>query len=117
MTEKDLLKNQEISQILSQPEIIDLDRRNYFEGILQIVPTPLGNLQDLSIRSFYALEEADVIVCEDTRVTGKLFKLLKNRNFKERIQDIETDNDDKYNDDMIFRSYKNNQLKNTFNPE
>lgn len=39
---------------------------------LFIVATPIGNLEDLSRRAERVLREADVVVCEDTRVTGKL---------------------------------------------
>ncbi len=43
---------------------------------LYIVPTPIGNLDDLSKRSHALLAAADVIACEDTRVTGKLLHLI-----------------------------------------
>ena len=41
-------------------------------GRLLVVGTPIGNLEDLSPRARRALSEADVIFCEDTRVTAKL---------------------------------------------
>lgn len=41
-------------------------------GKLTIVPTPIGNLADMTPRALDALREADVICAEDTRVTGKL---------------------------------------------
>ena len=41
-------------------------------GILSVVGTPIGNLGDASPRSLRTLGEADLVLCEDTRVTGKL---------------------------------------------
>ena len=41
-------------------------------GLLSVVGTPIGNLEDASPRVRRALGEADVVLCEDTRVTGRL---------------------------------------------
>lgn len=46
-------------------------------GILSIVATPIGNMEDMTFRAVRTLQEVDAIACEDTRVTVKILERYK----------------------------------------
>lgn len=47
---------------------------------LTVVPTPVGNLEDMTFRAIRVLKEADLVLAEDTRTTGILFKHFEIQN-------------------------------------
>lgn len=68
------------------------------QGKLYLVPTPVGNLKDITLRALELLGSCDIILAEDTRNTGML---LKHYNIDKPLQSYHAHNEhDKYKDVM-----------------
>ena len=73
---------------------------------LYLIPTPIGNLDDITVRALKTLESVDFVLCEDTRETGKL---LSKYDIKKRLVSCHEFNEDK------IRSYVVDELRNGLN--
>ena len=65
---------------------------------LYLIPTPIGNLDDITVRSLNTLKTVDVILCEDTRDTGLL---LSHYDIKKKLVSCHEYNEDKIIDNVV----------------
>ena len=67
-------QGQKWSQSLHSPyfQILEDARVSFKRGTLYVAATPLGNLADITLRTLALFDAADIILAEDTRVTGQL---------------------------------------------
>ena len=67
---------------------------------LYLVPTPIGNLEDISLRAIRILKEADLVLAEDTRNSGHL---LKHLDIPAKLQSYHQYNEHKVVNDLVSR--------------
>lgn len=70
------------------------------DTFLYLVPTPIGNLDDITLRAIKVLKEVDAILAEDTRTSGIL---LKHHNIQNKLQSYHTFNEHKVVGNLIDR--------------
>jgi len=74
---------------------------------LYLVPTPIGNLEDITLRAIRILKEADIILAEDTRTSGKL---LKHYEIKTKMESYHKFNEHKSVDRLLQRMKQGEQF-------
>ncbi|HNW21342.1 MAG TPA: 16S rRNA (cytidine(1402)-2'-O)-methyltransferase [Bacteroidales bacterium] len=75
--------------------------------ILHLVPTPIGNLEDITIRSLNYFKQADLVICEDTRSANRLFRMLDIDLLDKKFLSYHKDNEHRIVDMLIneIRTY------------
>ena len=66
--------------------------------MLYLVPTPIGNLKDMTFRAVEVLQEVDFILCEDTRTSSKL---LQHYNIKKPLTPYHQHNEHKVVEHLV----------------
>ncbi len=84
-----------------------MNQKSYDDSAsLYLIPTPIGNLDDITVRALKTLEFVDFILCEDTRETGKL---LSKYNLKKKMVSCHEFNEEK------IRTYVVDELRKGLN--
>lgn len=82
--------------------------------MLLFVSTPIGNLEDITLRALKALEEASVVLCEDTRVSSKLIRLYEDRDLIKKTQkkyiSLHSHNEDEFLADVEVDFFSSNVI-------
>ena len=73
-------------------------KKSIMENKLYIIPTPIGNLKDISIRALELLKKVDIIYCEDTRNT---IKLLNYYNIKNKLRSYHEHNENYRKEEIL----------------
>ena len=83
---------------------MDKNKQQTISSGLYLVSTPIGNMEDITFRALNVLKKSDIILCEDTRRSGKL---LSNFNIKNQLIPYHKFNEEKISDKIIDSIKKN----------
>ena len=85
---------------------MDKNKRQTINPGLYLVSTPIGNMEDITLRSLNILKKSDIILCEDTRRSGKLLSHLQ---IKSKLLPYHKFNEKKVSKNII-ESIKKNKI-------
>ena len=83
---------------------MDKNKQQTINPGLYIVSTPIGNMEDITFRALNVLKKSDIILCEDTRRSGKLLSYF---NIKNQLMPYHKFNEEKISDKIIDSIKKN----------
>jgi len=84
----------------------NIDNKQEIKPGLYVVSTPIGNLEDITLRAIYILKNSELILCEDTRTS---IKLIKKFNINTKMMSYHKFNERKYLG-KIIQLIKNNKI-------
>ena len=84
-------------------------RQNSYDNSpsLYLIPTPVGNMEDITLRAIYTLEMVDFLLCEDTRVTSELLHKL---NIKKKLIHSDDHNEDSLKEMVLSKLQEGNNI-------
>ena len=85
---------------------MDKNKQQTINSGLYLVSTPIGNMEDITFRALNVLKKSDIILCEDTRRSGKLLSYF---NIKNQLMPYHKFNEEKISD-RIIDSIKKNKI-------
>lgn len=84
-------------------------RQNSYDNSpsLYLIPTPVGNMEDITLRAIHTLEMVDFLLCEDTRVTSELLHKL---NIKKKLIHSDDHNEDSLKEIVLSKLQEENNI-------